>query len=57
MKAFDYGNYLIEFRTERGGELKFLKKKVNLLEDALKEAGILRDCGYSDVLIRNYKNK
>lgn len=52
-KKFEYGKFLIEFRTERDGLLHFLKKRVDVLEEALKEASKLRDLGYHDITIRN----
>ena len=43
---------MVEYRINQGGELRFLKKKIDDLDDALKEASKLRDMGYSDVMIR-----
>lgn len=54
-KKFDYGKFRIEFRVEKDGELRLLKKKIDSVDQALKETEILRDCGYSDVKIINNK--
>jgi hypothetical protein len=51
-KKFDYGKFYIEYRKERNGLLHFLKKKIDNLEDALKESNKLRDLGYHDILIK-----
>lgn len=51
-KKFNYGNFLIEYRIERGGLLSFLKKNIKDSEEALKEANKLKDLGYHDVQIR-----
>jgi hypothetical protein len=49
---FDYGQYRIEYRTVRDGELRFLKKKITDLQIAFKESSKLRDLGYDDVIVR-----
>jgi hypothetical protein len=54
MKNFQYGEYVIEYRTENNGELKFLKKRINDLDIAMKECARLRDMGYADVTIVKY---
>jgi hypothetical protein len=51
-KPFDYGQYRIEYRTVRNGELRFLKKKITDLQAALNESSKLRDLGYDDVTVR-----
>lgn len=52
---FDYGEYLIEYRTDRFAPLSILKKTINSVDDAVKESDSLKNKGYHDVLIR--KNK
>lgn len=49
---FDYGNYIIEYRKEKNGPLHFLKKKIEELDEALRESNKLKDLGYYDVLIK-----
>lgn len=51
-KPFDYGQYRIEYRTVRNGELRFLKKKITDLQVALNESSKLKDLGYDDVIVR-----
>lgn len=53
---FDYGNYIIEYRTHQDGLLNFLKKKISTTSEALNEANSLKDRGYYDVLIRKKEN-
>lgn len=50
-KKFDYGNFLLEYRTSKDGELRFLKKRIIELDIALSEAAKLRDLGYHGVKI------
>jgi hypothetical protein len=52
MKNFDYGDYTIEYRKEKNGDLHFLKVRITDLDKALKECHKLRDLGYHDVLIK-----
>ena len=33
-KPFEYGKYLIEYREEKGGLLRFLKEKLDTIEEA-----------------------
>jgi hypothetical protein len=54
-KQFDYGNYIISYRKEKDGLLHFLKKKIDNLDDALKEHHKLQDLGYHDVLIKKFR--
>jgi len=54
---FDYGNFIIEYRTHEDGFLNFLKKKITNTTDAINEANALKDKGYYDVLIRTKDNK
>lgn len=49
---FDYGNYVISYREDRDGELFFLKKTINDVDTALREAGKLNDAMRHDVLIK-----
>lgn len=49
---FNYGNYIIEYRITKNEPLSFLKKSIDDIESALKEADALKDKGYHDVLIR-----
>lgn len=49
---FDYGRFRIEYRFDRDGVLLFLQKKIDNVDDALREANDLNDKGYHDVLIR-----
>lgn len=51
-KKFDYGRFLIEYRNDSGGPLFFVKKKIDDIDVAMKEANMLKDRGYSDVMIR-----
>jgi hypothetical protein len=51
-KNFDYGDFVLEYRHEKGGQLFFLRKKVTDLEVALKEANSLKDRGFHDVLLK-----
>ena len=51
MKTFIYGKYVLEFRPSKDGELKFLKKKIDDVDTAMKEAAKLRDLGYDGVMI------
>lgn len=51
-KQFDYGDFFIEYRPNRNGVLLFLKKKLNDIDSAMKEADILKNKGYNDVMIR-----
>ncbi len=53
--TFDYGNYVIEYRKEKGGYLFFLKKKIEDVDNALKECHKLQDLGYHDVLITKHE--
>jgi hypothetical protein len=52
MKNFNYGKYILEYRPIKNGELKFLKKKIDDVDTAMKEAAKLRDLGYDSVTIR-----
>jgi hypothetical protein len=52
---FNYGNYIISYRKEKDGLLHFLTKKIDALEDALKEHHKLQDLGYYDVLIKKFR--
>lgn len=54
---FDYGDFIIEYRVSKNSELKFLKKKLTNLEDALKETHKLRDLGYHDILLKIHDKK
>lgn len=54
-KQFDYGNYIISYRKEKDGLLHFLKKKIDNLDDALREHHKLQDLGYHDVLIKKFR--
>lgn len=49
---FDYGKFLIEYRISKEGSLKFLRKKILDVDQALVEAGRLKDTGHHDVLIK-----
>lgn len=51
-RKFDYGNFLIEYRHNRGEILHFLKKKILSIDEALKESDKLKNNGYADVIIR-----
>lgn len=53
--AFDYGNFLIEYRPSRDGVLRFLRKKITDVDVALTEASKLKDSGNHDVLIKKVK--
>lgn len=55
--SFDYGQFLIEYRTDRYGDLRILKEKTDDTDAAMKAAEKLKNKGYSDVMIRrNFKN-
>jgi hypothetical protein len=54
-EKFNYGNYIISYRKEKDGLLHFLTKRIDTLEDALKEHHKLQDLGYHDVLIKKFK--
>jgi hypothetical protein len=49
---FDYGDFIIEYRTIAGGHLLFVKKRITDLDVALKECNRLKGLGYHDVLIK-----
>jgi hypothetical protein len=49
---FDYGDFIIEYRTINGGHLLFVKKRITDLDVALKECNRLKGLGYHDVLIK-----
>jgi len=51
-EKFDYGNFRIEYRHEKNSALIFLKKKIDDLDSALKEADKLKNLGYHDVMIK-----
>lgn len=50
--TFDYGAYIVEYREEKDGPLKFLRKKITDLDVVLNEANRLKDAGNHDVLIK-----
>lgn len=52
---FDYGEYLIEYRTDRFAPLSILRKTINSVDEACKESESLKNKGYHDVLIRRNK--
>lgn len=54
---FQQGQFLIEYRQDAGGVLKFVREKIDDLDRALKVAADLKDKGFSDVLIRKNENK
>ena len=56
-KKFNYGNYLIEYRKSKDGLLHILKKKIDDVDNALKESYKLKDLGYHDVKIIKNDNK
>lgn len=54
-KAFDYGDYIVEYRLKKDEPVSFLRKKINTVDAAMKEADELKGKGYHDVLIRTNK--
>jgi hypothetical protein len=54
-EKFNYGNYIISYRKEKDGLLHFLTKRIDTLENALKEHHKLQDLGYHDVLIKKFR--
>lgn len=56
-QPFNYGKFIIEFRTSKDGDLRFLKKKLEFLDEALIECSKLRDLGYDRVMIRKTDDK
>lgn len=54
---FDYGDYIIEYRRERGGHLNFMREKIVDVDVALNECRKLQDLGYHDVTIRKNEKK
>ncbi len=51
-KPFEYGKYLIEYRKENGGILRFLKEKLETFEEAetAREKLVLK--GYYEPVIK-----
>lgn len=52
---FNYGDYIIEYRVTKTEPISFLKKSINDIDSALREADALKNKGYHDVLIRTNK--
>lgn len=49
---FKFGKYLIEYRDNHHGMLKFVKQKINSIDEAMRIADDLKNKQFSDVLIR-----
>lgn len=52
---FNYGDYIIEYRVSKTEPISFLRKSINDIDSALREADTLKNKGYHDVLIRTNK--
>tara|TARA_R100001463_G_scaffold121402_1_gene177699 strand:- start:1927 stop:2112 length:186 start_codon:yes stop_codon:yes gene_type:complete len=51
-KPFKYGRYLIEYRKERDGILRFLKERLDTIEEAEQARERLVLKGYHEPLIK-----
>lgn len=50
---FEYGKYIIEYREQKNGILRFHKEKIETFEEAQKVRERLIQIGYHDPVIRS----